>query len=140
MAKTNYTKAEEAWSESLQKMTKSKLLEEADTAQGRPSQAEMKARSILAAALKRELKRLHRLDKDIYKKLGIKKKSLDQQLEDLAALTQEEWKGIVQTKEKVEQYHQQLAKAVTDDKLVEEQRHLHINKRFNVSEKWLPLK
>lgn len=141
MVKTNYTKAEEAWSESLQKTMKTRLLEEADLAKGLPSKAELKARSMLATSLLRELKRLYRQDKEIYKKLSIKRKSLEKQLEDFTHLTSEEWKGIVEIKDKVQKHLQQLAQApVSNDQLIEEQRLLHINKRHNINEKWLPLK
>jgi hypothetical protein len=140
MPKTNFTKAEEAWSEAMQKTTKARLLEQTDSKKAAASKEELKNRNLLTAALLRELKRLHRKDKEIYKKLSIKRKEFENLVVNVNTLTPEEWAIIVQAKEKVDAHLKILAQnPANDEKIVEEQRLKHINKRFNVSDKWLPL-
>lgn len=143
MAKTNFTKAEEALADTLQKMTKESLLKQADAVKGKTAEpvsaAELKARTQLVHALQRELKRLHKADADIYKKLGIKKRSLEKWAAHLSEIGPKEWEAIQQAKEKVDRHVKELAAGSSDEQIVEQQRVKHINKRFNVSDKWLPL-
>lgn len=142
MAKTNFTKAEIALSEAMQKMARDQLLEEADAAKGiiksKSPEGEMRVR--LALTIKRHLKRLQKEDPEIYKKLGIGKKSLLKSLEEVASMPSEQFNEIKKIHSKVETYIKALPEtSVDNEKMVEGERHKHINKRFNVSDKWLPL-
>lgn len=142
MAKTNFTKAEEALAESLQKIAKDQLLEQATAAKGGSSitSAEATERIHISNALKRTLKRLYRTDKEVYKKLGLKKKGLDKLMDAAIPISSDELSKLHGIKSKVDEYLKTLpATSTPDDKLIESERHKHINKRFNVSDKWLPL-
>lgn len=143
MSKTNFTKAEEALSDVLHKMSKEQLLKEADSAQGKlkAESLEEAKRIQIIAALQRTLKHLYRVDHDIYKKLGIKRKKLEELFAHAAQLSSEEWHLILEIKVKLIEYRKQMSPiSGTNEQLVEEERHEHINKRFNVNKKWLPLK
>lgn len=143
MAKTNFTKAEEALAGALEKIKVEELLIQADKAAGKvpPSVAIARERLPILHALQRDLKRVYKHDPDIYKKLKVKRKDLEKLLETATSLNQEEWKKLIEFKEKVDAYVIQIPAAkATNDQIVEQQRHKHINKRFNVSDKWLPLK
>lgn len=142
MGKTNFTKAEEALIEALQKLTVQQLLELADASSNTENDLfkRTKARTLLLTALKYELKKLHRNNAEIYKTVEISKSNLEKWLENPASLSDEEWKAIAQAKTKVDEELKKLQEsAPSNDQLVEDQRRKHINKRFNVSDKWLPL-
>lgn len=142
MAKTNFTKAEEALSEALQKISCSALLREADAAQGSAisTDEELKERIKISQGLIRTLRRLHRNDREIYKKVGVKKRDLEGLLENPGKLSKEDWELVLQAKVKADEFLKLLPeKSASDEQLVERERHKHINKRFNVSDKWLPL-
>lgn len=140
MAKTNFTKAEEALVGALQKMQVEELLEKADAASGKGSVSVIvHARTLIINIIKHDLKRLHKLDKEIYKKLDIKQAEIEELMSNPSTLTKENWKKIVLVKSRLDAYIAKLPK-VSNEQLVLEQRHKHINKRFNVNDKWLPLK
>lgn len=149
MAKTNYTKVEQALMAGLTKMTMHHLLELADRAQaGSGSQAETdaiiipEARRMVIAALRQDLKSLKRKDTKVFSKLGVPKEGIQKILDTPATLTPEEWQQIKEIHQKVVEYKKELLRkipAVTDEQLVEAERKKHINKRHNIDEKWLPL-
>jgi len=142
MTKTNFTKVEEALNEGLRKMTASHLLEMADSSAktggvtSNPFQAAIKR---LIALLKHDLKQLEKQDPDFYQNLGLKKPGLKKLLSDPEHLTPEDWESIKQIKEKIDQYKQKTP-APADEQIIQKERRKHINKRFNINEKWLPLK
>ncbi len=145
MAKTNYTKVEEALDEGLRKMTVNRLLEStesakdqvADKASTKPSGAQGQQ----IAAIQTELKHLQKQGQKPYEKLGINKKDIKRYIEHPEALTLEDWNNIKKLKEKIDAFKKELEKIPhsSDEELIEQERHKHINKRFNVNEKWLPL-
>lgn len=152
MAKTNYTKVEEMLDQGLRKITVEHLFEMADVAAatGNPpagtekkGQQPDKAQSHLITSLQRELKMLKKQEQDIYVKLGIKKKVLKRMIENPQDLTPEDWQSLKQIQEKIIAFREELKKklpSVNNDELVETERFRHLTKRFNVNEKWLPLK
>lgn len=151
MAKTNYTKVEEALTEGLRKLTISQLIEMADAASKSKTDTapvETPARldaiqKALVSALKRDLERLHKQDTNVYEKIGVKKKEIKKFIDNPNTLTPEEWESIKQIKDKIDIYKKELTSSlpkVSDDQIVEGERVKHINKRFNINEKWLPLK
>lgn len=149
MAKTNYTKVEEALIAGLNKMTMRHLLELADRAQaGTGPQAETdaflipEARRLVIASVRQDLKSLKRKDTKIYVKLGIAKEGVQKLLESTTNLTSEEWQKIKEIHLKIIEYKKEIARKIpqpTDEQLIEAERKKHINKRFNIKEKWLPL-
>lgn len=138
MAKTNYTKAEEAFGAALERMKVEDLLEQADAASGKSKESLIKKRMPVVQSLKRELKRLQGVDRGIYKKLKVNKKTLEQVLSNVAYLNTTEWQQILDFKSQVDSLVKKLP-VVGDAEIVDQERHKHINKRFNVSERWLPL-
>lgn len=146
MAKTNFSKVEGALNEGLLKLTVKNLLDLADVASGKNVQNPAKiaeARKTLANVLKLELKHLAKQDAEIYTKLQLDKDALAKLMEHSDNLTNAEWDQLLNAKVKVDQFRQEQQKALTpevNEKLVEEERHKHINKRFNINDKWLPLR
>ena len=146
MAKTNFTKVEEALVEGLRKLTISQLIEMADAAskEGKAIPAAKTLEAIqkaLLSAIKRDLQKLHKQDPQIYTKIGIKKADIKNFAE--KTLTTEEWESIKQIKNKLDNYKKEISDKNpldSDDQIIENERVKHVNKRFNVNEKWLPLK
>lgn len=142
MSKTNFTKAEEALSDALQKMMRTKLLEAADAAQGTlpATDEEMVERRLIVQSLRRGIKRLHHHDKEIYKKLAIQKQDLDALLKNAEMLTKENWDNVIVVKNRVVELVKLLPdQQISNEDLVKQQRKHHKTKRFNVNDKWLPL-
>lgn len=139
MPKTNFSKTEIALDEMLQKMTKAKLLELADSAMGQslPTPSE---RLKTIQILQLELRFLFRNFKEIFKTLNIDKKWLKSITQNTEQLTEEEWVKVVEMKVLVDSQIKKVTQSISDDDLIELERKKHINKRFNVNTKWLPLK
>ncbi len=146
MSKTNFSKVEEALKEGLLKLTVKNLLDLADVASGKGGEKPEKiaeARKTIAHVLQLELKHLIKHEPEIYEKLQLNKEELQKLIEHSDSMTNPEWEILSQAKTKVEAYREEQRKALTpeqNEKLVEEQRQKHINKRFNVNDKWLPLR
>ena len=142
MAKTNFTKVEEALRDGIDKMIKEKLLEEADAAQGKSPQKQH-ATDQLLAKIRHEFKYLYKQDKDVFKKLGIDDKILKELLASAKQLTQNDLKVLQEVLKRFDLYKTEMEKQnpqATDEMLIEEGKKQHINKRFNVRDDWLPLK
>lgn len=159
MGKTNYTKVDSMLENNLRRMTVEHDLKSAEqlskhnpgttpaegvTPSDSPAGSAVDlAQNRLIAALQRDLKKLQLADhKTMYDTLALKKNEIRKKIEHPEKLTPEEWETLKQIKEKIDQYRSELkAKlpAASNDAIVEAERHKHINKRFNVNEKWLPL-
>jgi hypothetical protein len=146
MAKADFTKVEKALEEGLSQMTSQRLLEEAaainPAGKRKVAPPNVQAASVVLKQIKGELHDLEKADADIFKKIGMKKSAFKKLLESSAKLTPEEWTFIKEIRTKVEQYKRELAAKLpqqSDEEIVKKERVKHINKRFNVREKWLPL-
>lgn len=146
MAKANFTKVEKALEEGLTQMTSERLLEEASLVNPKGNKKAAlpnpQAAALVLKQMKGELRELEKSDADIFKKIGMGKSAFKKLLESAAKLTPEEWAHIKEIRTKVEQYKRELASKLphqTDEEIVQKERVKHINKRFNVREKWLPL-
>jgi len=142
MAKTNYTKVEEALTEGMLKMTINGLLGMASIAAGigQPNPAaNVLTNKQLLAALQFEIKycRDHRL----FNAGGFTKPELKKILDNSDNLTPEEWETLKEFKAKADIFRKEMASksAEGNEELVEAERKKHINKRYNTKEKWLPL-
>jgi len=133
MAKTNFTKAEEALAGALQKLSVEQLLEQT-------SSTNKEKRSVILKLLQLELRKLQKHDAEFYKNLNFKNKELESYLAEPEKIKDEDWKKIVELKQKVEQKVKEIDSKSNNEDIVNAERHKHINKRFNVNEKWLPLK
>jgi hypothetical protein len=143
MSKVNFTKVEEMLTQGLQKITVNHLLVEADAAKAvNAKSTEISSNRQLIASVQRDLTLLHKKDHETYVKLGIKKKFLKKLIETPDSLTPEELESLKQIQEKIKVFKEELKKtlpAINDEAIVESQRTKHINKRYNVNDKWLPL-
>ena len=163
MAKTDYEKVEDQLEEGMRKMAKDKLLEEADAQmperpksilerleeKERGEEQSKKELSIREQAhrnmlrtLKKDIKRLMKRDRSILKELGISPKEVQNFVDDPNALSADQWKKIKAIRDKVNLYKKEMLGTLEEgmnEKIVEEERKKHINKRFNVREGWLPL-
>lgn len=145
MAKTNFSKVELALEEGLRKMTVSRLCELADIAAGIGQSEEQedtltKAQRLLIRRIQLDLMRLRKKDSKIYAKLKIKKSELTKKLDNPEGLSKDDWKMLRGLRKKTKEMIQTLYPKSTDEELIEQQQEKHITKRFNVNEKWLPLK
>jgi len=138
MAKTNFTKAEEALAEALQKMTVDKLYEATES----PQEIDLTKGKKSLNTIQRHLKRLHKEDPEIYKKFNVKRKKLAEWIEHPEKIKSEEWKTIDLITTAIEAYikEKMSSEKSTDANIIEQERLKTINKRFNTNEKWLPLK
>ena len=145
MAKTNYTKVEEALAEGLRKMQINELCELADIASGNKNSSSddlhqlSRRYLILLRRLKMNIERLHRSDKGIYKSLKVKKKSLERQFKSPEKLTKEEWIALVKLYKQTQVLISKHFPHASDIEIIEQEQKKHINKRFNVKDDWLPL-
>jgi hypothetical protein len=161
MAKTNFTKVEEVLEQGLRKYSVDHLLEAADKASGAKEKpphnpsisytadanqpqppALTKDQTGLIHSLQRDLKRFQKRDPALYKLLGISKKNLKMMLDQPAIMTEADWETIKQIRTKLDQHKADLSKQLpkqSNEDLVEAERKDHLNRRYNVNKKWLPL-
>lgn len=149
MAKINFTKAENALAEAMQKMMVEQLLNLTDdTSENGASPAksqeiklakQAKERSVILYTLYCDLGRLQRLNRDIYKSLGLKKQSLETLMKSLVDITDEEWQNVLKAKELVETQLKKISAGQTNEQLIKAQQKRSVNQRFNVSGRWIPL-
>lgn len=148
MAKTNFTKVEEKLDEGLRKMAVEHLLDLADSAakpkdDNAPNKIKQDhSRLQIILVLQRDMKFLDKEGQAPYELFGINKKTINKYLKNPEKLTSEEWEEIKKTQEKVHIFRKDFEKSSpqkNDDTLIEQQRHSHITKRFNINDKWLPL-
>lgn len=144
MAKTNFSKVESALDEGLRRMTVDKLCQLADIAAGigQPSGGGVKltqAHRQLMRQLKIDLARLRKKDSKIYAKLKIKKTDLDQMFEEPEKIQESDWHMLEELRSKTKTLVQEYYPKTSDTELIEEEQEKHMNKRFNVSDKWLPM-
>jgi hypothetical protein len=149
MKKTNFTKVEKALEDGLIKITSQRLLDQV----GKKSLAEPKASvadlppsevcQTVMQNLYKELKKLHKEDELAYKKMGFHRQNLKKLIENPHLLTPADWNKIKQVQDRIEQHKKELAELLpiqTDDELIEQKRAKSPNERFNVNDKWLPLR
>ncbi len=144
MAKTNFTKVEEALNEGLRKMEVGKLLGQTEDkkAAERETTAPKKLTNeqfALVTKLQIELKYLKRAGLDPFEKLKINKSELKKMLLGATELGPQEWDKLKKYKEQLDGFRKEQEKTVTDDSAVEQERRKHVNKRFNINNDWLPL-
>lgn len=145
MAKTNFTKVEEALDEGLRQIIKDKLHSLTDSISNISTQgvekADLASKKQLIAALKFELNWMAKQDPSLHHKLGIKKSEIKKLIETKEKLTQEDFEKIKFIKEKIDVLKKELEEKSpeSNDQLIEKERIKHINKRFNTNDKWLPL-
>lgn len=139
MSKTNFTKVEEALAEEMRKMAIQKIVGSSSKA---PLEDEGNASQKIIKQLIRDINPLIKKDKQIFSKLGFQKEQIKSILEeDPLNIKAEDWKILMQFKEKLDSYKAEKKKKAEgiEETLVEDERRKHINKRFNINDEWLPL-
>lgn len=138
MAKTNYTKVEEALNEGMLKMTMQQLHSLVD---GKTDEAKQDQGKLLAL-LKLDLRWIAKTDPSLFSKLDIKKEEIKNFFDNPTLITSEDWKNLIQLKTQIDQLKKELIASQpseSNEQLIEKERVKHVNKRFNTNDKWLPL-
>ncbi|MBS4168765.1 hypothetical protein [Parachlamydia sp. AcF125] len=142
MAKTNFTKVEEALTEGLRQMTISKLLKETEES-STPKQKQAKdALSLLVASLRHEFGWFAKKDPYFIPKLKVEKERIKQLFKQREPYTQEQIAELKDLKTKIEAYKQSVAaedSSSENERIVETELKRQKTKRFNIRDKWLPL-
>lgn len=145
MSKTNFSKVESALEEGLRQITIKKLFKLADEASGIDPTTKLETDSVLTLEQKRllralelNLERLQSKETGIFSKLGIKKSAFKV----LLAIPSEpkNWEVLQEIYTRSKELIKKHFPTLTDEAQIEKELDRHINKRFNVNEKWLPLK
>jgi hypothetical protein len=148
MAKTNYTKVEEALTEGIRKIEVNKLLTEADENAAAKTNKPIEPKKSDALLLRRltkidqELQALQKQGNDPYVRLQIDKEEMKKFLNDPSSLTSADWDKVKLIKEKIMDYKAALEGIEpkgSDDDLIDKQRKDQKTKRFNINKKWIPL-
>lgn len=154
MAKTNYTKVEEALAEGMRKIEVTRLLDIADENaainSGKvPPVAPTKPSKDNAIHLKRlttiyhDLKLLEKAGKEPYTQLKIKKEEIKNFIKDPSALNADDWNKVKMWKGLVAEYKavvKEQQHEPSNEDLIKQQRKQQTTKRFNINEKWIPLR
>lgn len=150
MSKIDFNKVEQVLEEGLRQFGVKQLLYLADLAAtfgmettGKESAFDdQETKSLTLHTLFRNLQILRKKDKDLYKKLGINTKKMKNLVDNPAQLTSEEWEKIKKIRQRLDEYRRELRRKleqISDQDIIKSERKKHINKRFNINEKWLPL-
>jgi hypothetical protein len=138
MAKSNYSKAEDAFDEAMQKMAIEKLI--AQTSKNALTPEDHQSSKKVLLTLANAIKHYSKADKHFYKQLGLKHEEVRKLLSHPNP-NADEWQSILVLQEKLKEY-KQTALALPqaqDEKVIENERVKHVNKRYNVNDTWLPL-
>ncbi|MEX1013065.1 MAG: hypothetical protein WD595_00505 [Waddliaceae bacterium] len=145
MSKIEYTKAEKALSEGLLKLTIENIYEVAELVELKDSIEEKKRvlqKREIAKKLIRVRHDLHWLSSKVrrlYTQMKIKKSRVEEILDKGEEVNKEDVKILVTIADKLQEIRASLPK-LSDEEIIEIERKKHINKRFNINDKWLPLK
>jgi hypothetical protein len=139
MAKANFSKVEKALEEELIKITSQKLL---DATAGKQHKMSAEDATLILKKVKTDLIQLNKEDKEIYKKVGVKQSALKKLLSSPETLTPSDWNTIREIQKKVTAFKKDLQKKLPpmkNEELVEKERIIQKDRRFNVRSKWIPL-
>jgi monoamine oxidase len=149
MGKTNFTKVEQALTDGINRIEREKLDAEAKAIQNPAAVPEAEAAAHLKEqrqkqrALKALLDWLWKYDKELFTKLAVEPSEAQRLIEVKEALSPDDWQKIVALFDRTHALKEELEKSEgldSNDTLVEQQRQQHLTKRFNVDDRWLPLK
>jgi hypothetical protein len=147
MAKTDFTKVEEALNAGLRKMEVNRLLDIADEVQGKKKEGESELpvapeQRQLLTVLRSGIKYLRKLEKDPFEKSTFQKEEIIELLQNPDKLNKEQWEKLEAFRKHVSAFKASLEKGdgeKKDENLVEQERKDQKQRRFNVNDKWLPL-
>jgi hypothetical protein len=147
MKKTDYTKTENLLNEGLLKMTVQELLDLADKTGSFKGEENalpsLQARTILLSFMRHDFEALSSVEgAKPEEKAGITHKELSEAITKIQELTPEKWELLKQVRSRLIAYKEELRDKIphlTNEEIIALERKKHINKRFNVRDKWLPL-
>ncbi|MCB1113703.1 MAG: hypothetical protein KDK62_02995 [Chlamydiia bacterium] len=133
--------------EGLLKMSQDELLELASKASSFKGDEKeipsVQARTILLSFMQHDLEIMAKVeDADPENRAGITQKVLKKDLENIRELSPERWEELKSARERLLAYKNELWDKIphlSNEEIIELERKKHINKRFNVRDKWLPL-
>ena len=149
MVKTNFTKVDAMVDSGLRKMNIERVFDEASPRKplneaGIQTTPLTQPQKELIAQLKHDLQVLQsKKHNPLYSSLEIKKSELKRFVDKPDSLKPEEWDVIKRVRERIENYRKELAAQIPEanlDACVQRERELQAKKRFNVKDKWIPLK
>lgn len=147
MSKIDFTKVEQALKEGILKINISHLIHLADISSSLGKQAKDKKLTydqqvrIALKGLEENVKKIKRLDKDVYRDLGFSKEKQDYFFNPETKLTNEDWVFLKAMHAKVEAALSLVkSKEPSDQDIIQSQRKKQVTKRFNINDKWIPLK
>ena len=138
MAKTNFTKVESLLEKGMEKRLVEKLIVETG---GKKKGLGSNPKLYLIESLHWDVMVLPDLDKKFFKKLGVSKKDIFKLIKNPASLTDKDWQIVKDIRAKIDVLKKEILKkaSTSNEELIEHERKRHVNKRFNVNERWLPL-
>ena len=151
MGKINFSLVEQALEEGIRRFGIKQLLHLADLSgtlgTGKdPRQAsafdDKEIRSLTLMTVAQNLRILYKYDPEVYKKLAINRRNLEDLADHPENLQPTDWEKIQEIRKKIEAFRKELHKkveAMSDEELIQSEKKKHIYKRFNVNEDWLPL-
>lgn len=152
MAKMDYTKVEKMIERAFVESTMRKLLRLAELMEsfGMPSAVDMRSPVPHSEALLSTLTQIHKTltflrkkNLQAYNQLNIDKDWLRQITDHPTSISVEDWEKIKELRLEILRYIQEIEKEEkepkTDEKIIEEEKKTHKNKRFNVRDKWWPV-
>lgn len=149
MAKTNFSKMEALLNEGLLQVQVKSWLELADLAAGKGEIAKehparvLQARKAIAKILKHEISYMYKTNPNIYTMLKVDREKLFNIFDNADKMSDEDWEYLSGLKKMVDIFRkgqQAMVNPQKNEELIEQQRKQHVNKRFNVNDKWLPLR
>jgi len=149
MAKIDYTKSEKLLSDALLKMSVKQLLMLADkpgsfvNPTDPNSLPSLQARIILLEFMDRDLTSLANVKGPHQEKIGLSRPKLKKIIDKASEIKLEDWKKLKIVRQRILKYKKELWEQIphlSDEELVNLGRKKSKDQRFNVKDKWLPLK
>lgn len=143
MAKADFSKAEESFQRELEQFKIDKIIEDTENHENSNAIQQFRMINRLLTLIQYEIKGLKRKGINCYEILKIDKNTLKSFIKDPNTVSVDNWKMLREWKEQIDalkKTEEGKALVTTDEDIVDKERKVHINKRFNVSDKWLPLK
>lgn len=146
MTKINFTKAEKAFDDAIQKLIIDNLFDLASLADAVEEPALYSHTPQIQDVIERfhkELKKLKKKDQKLYEKLHLLPEEELRLSANPEHFDQTDWLRVKNLKEKIEllkkEFYGEEIVQIENENQVSKERKKHINKRFNIREGWLPL-
>jgi hypothetical protein len=142
MAKTNFTKVEEALAEGMRKLTIDKLHEIVDDKGEQSSKSTRdKEKTQLLQSVNLDLKYLIKTGIDPYTTFSLDKEQFKKFFDDPKAMTALDWIKVKETRKTLDDHKAKMKESEKgkEEELIEQERKDQKTKRYNIRKNWLPL-